>query len=99
MFKFLFKSKCVSETEGTIVKVRYNDGSRRVTVEFFVNGQAYIIKENITVKSIPIKAGKIPIGQRKIEYITEGIGEKVFVKYNPGNPKQAYLRDNVGYCM
>ncbi len=96
MFGLFDKSKCVNETEGTIIKVRYNDDARRVTVEFFVDGQPYTIKENITVKSVAIKLGKLPIGQRKIEYITEGVGGKVSVKYNPDNPKQAYLRDNIG---
>lgn len=93
------KKKCTAETKGTIIEVKYNDGSRRVTVEYFVDGQPYILKENITVKSVAIKVGRFPIGQRKIEYITEGINETVAVKYNPAKPKQSYLRDNIGkYC-
>lgn len=97
MFGMFNRSNCINETKGTIIKVRYNNNdSRRVTVEFFVGGQSYIIKENITVKSVAIKVGKVPVGQKKIEYITEGIGGIVTVKYNPTNPKQAYLKNNIG---
>lgn len=95
----LFGSKrnCVSETSGTITKVRFNNNdSRRVFVEYIVDGKSYTLKENVTVRSVIVKAGDIPVGQKKIEYITAGVGDTVAVKYNPNNPKQAYLRDNIG---
>lgn len=96
MFQFQ-KRKCTSDTFGIITKVFFNDnGSRRVTVEYMAFGKNYVIKENITVKSVPIFKMGIPVGQRKIEYVKEGLGEKVKVCFDPDNPKKAYLKDNIG---
>ena len=99
MFQFK-KNKCICDTVGKIVKVSYGDEEcRRVTVEYVVDNCTYQLKENITVKSTAIKLGGIPIGQRKVEYITAGLGEEVAVKYNPQKPTDAYLRDNIGKYM
>lgn len=96
MFGFQ-KRKCICDTVGTITKVFFNNnGSRRVTVEYVVDGRTYKIKENITTKSEAIKKAGIPIGQRKVEYITAGIGENVRVCFDPDNHKKAYLKDNLG---
>ena len=99
MFKCFWKKKCTEETEGVITKVGYGEGvcgPRRLTVEFKAGNKTYTFRENVTVKSEAIKIGGIPIGQKKIECITEGIGGKVSVRYNPAKPKQAYLRNNTG---
>lgn len=96
----LFKKKCVCETMGKVIKVHFNDnGSRRLFVEYIVDGKKYILKENVTVKSYAIKENGIPIGQRKVENISAGIGESVFIKYNPQKPQKAYLRDNMGHYV
>lgn len=96
MFQFQ-KRKCTCDAVGKITKVFFNDsGSRRVTVEYVVDGVSYTIRENITVKNEAIKMEGIPVGQKKTEYITAGIDESVAVKYNPENPKKAYLKDNAG---
>lgn len=96
MFQFQ-KRKCTCDVIGKITKVFFNNnGSRRVTVEYIVGGNLYKIKENITVKSEVIKNAGISIGQKKIEHITAGIGESVNLKYDPENPKKAYLKDNLG---
>lgn len=96
MFQFQ-KRKCTCDVVGKITKVFFNNnGSRRVTVEYVVGGNSYKIKENITVKSEVIKKAGIPVGQKKIEYVTAGIGENVNLKYDPENPKKAYLKDNAG---
>jgi len=91
------KENHIKETKGSIIKVHFNsNGSRRVTVKYVVDGNTYHITENITVKSEAIKIGFLPIGQKKIEYIQEGLGEQVVVMYNSAEPKEAYLRDNIG---
>lgn len=63
---------------------------------YVVDGVSYTIRENITVKNEAIKMEGIPVGQKKTEYITAGIDESVAVKYDPENPKKAYLKDNAG---
>lgn len=47
MFGFI-KRKCTAETFGTIVKKRWNGNLWFITVEYFVEGQSYIVKEQLT---------------------------------------------------
>ena len=47
MFGFI-KRKCTAETLGTIVKKRWNGNLWFITVEYFVEGQSYIVKEQLT---------------------------------------------------
>ena len=46
MFGFI-KRKCTAETLGTIVKKRWNGNLWFITVEYFVEGQSYIVKAHL----------------------------------------------------
>lgn len=89
--------KCISEAKGVVTKVHYNeDTSRRLTVEYVVDGEKYTLKENITHKITAIKIGNIPIGQKKEEYVTAVLGDSVGVMYNPDKPEMSYIKNNTG---
>lgn len=95
MFFNFYKSKCTEEVQGLVVKVWINEnGTRRLTVEYSVNGIKYKHREGIREKSKAIKFKGIPIGQKKEDYIKESKGDYVTIKYNPNNPKQAYIKGN-----
>ncbi|MDO5813893.1 MAG: hypothetical protein Q4Q31_12440 [Bacillota bacterium] len=88
-------SKCIEEVQGLVVKVWINEnGTRRLTVAYKVNGKDYKIREGIKEKKTAIKFMGIPIGQKSEPYIKENKGDYVTVKYNPDKPRQAYIKGN-----
>lgn len=88
-------SKCTEEVQGLVVKAWINEnGTRRLTVTYKVNGEDYKISEGIKKKSSVYRFKGIPIGQQKTEYIKEGRGDYVTIKYNPDNPRLAYIKGN-----
>ncbi len=92
------KKKCTAQTTGVVKKVYLNRApGRRLNVEYLVNGQTYTLAENVTSRSEAIKFGPFVVGQRKIEYISQGVGDIVSVSYNPNEPTQAFLTDNIGW--
>ena len=97
MFGFI-KRKCTAETLGTIVKKRWNGNLWFITVEYFVEGQSYIVKEQLTYKvEKKYKVGKVPVGMHSTSALKSiDINASVRVKYNPNKPKQSYLPDNNG---
>lgn len=81
--------KCTEEVQGLVVKVWIKEnGTRRLTV----NGEDYKISEGIKKKSSVYRFKGIPIGQQKTEYIKEGRGDYVTIKYYPDNPRLAYIK-------
>ncbi|MFI3168327.1 MAG: hypothetical protein R3Y06_00080 [Faecalibacterium sp.] len=95
---FLNKKKCTAQTTGVVKKVYLNRApGRRLAVEYLVNGQPYTLTENVSSKSEAIKFGPFIVGQRKIEYISQGVGGIVSVSYNPNEPTQAFLTENIGW--
>ncbi len=93
------KSQCTSMTKGNIVNLE-NKGLNfptLITVEYVVNSNTYRITESLKLKSETIKLWFIPIGQRKIPVLPKvAVGEMVVVNYNPNEPTEAYLADNIG---
>ena len=90
MFGFI-KRKCTAETLGTIVKKRWNGNLWFITVEYFVEGQSYIVKEQLTYKvEKKYKVGKVPVGMHSTSALKSiDINASVRVKYNPNKPKQS----------
>lgn len=97
------KELCTEICKGKIkkIKLRGTDFPRVLIVEYEVNGIQYEISENQVMKPYKkIKLGFIPIGYKtkSLIEINTGIqtivGNEVKVKYNPENPKEAYLPDN-----
>lgn len=97
MFDFQRK-KCTGEVQGTVTKMFYGteSGSPRVTVEYLVDGNKYVIKENISRSMEKITIGRIPIGVRKTAKVHTNVGESILVLYNPDKPKMAYIKGNDG---
>lgn len=92
--------RCTMETQGEIVKLKLKsgDGPFVITVRYEVDFTNYMIKESVKLKSTAIKAGKIPIGQKKTPVIGEiKEGTSVTVRYNPNNPEEAFVKGNEGF--
>ena len=92
---WIHKKRCTAETDGTVMNIqgKGSEGLTVITVEYEVKNQKYQIK----LKSTVIRIGFLPIGQRKTPRMPNTfIGGKAVVLYNPENPQEAYLRDNVG---
>ena len=99
------KKKCTETTMGvvtgigiiTAVKDKGLDYPTTVKVKYSVQGKEYIIQESLKLRSVPIKAGKMPIGQRKIPVLGKiELGKSLTVKYNPLKPQKAYIVGNDG---
>lgn len=90
---------CTTEVAGTVkaVKVKGQDFPTIITVSYSVNGHTYEISESIKLKSQPIKLGFLTVGQKRMPVLNNtSVGNAVRVMYNPNNPVDAYLPDNVG---
>ena len=83
---WIHKKRCTAETDGTVMNIqgKGSEGLTVITVEYEVKNQKYQIKESIKLKSTVIRMPNT------------FIGGKAVVLYNPENPQEAYLRDNVG---
>lgn len=85
--------------EGVISDVRIRGGEFPflATVKYSVDGIEYEFVEDLKLKSMMIKLGPIPIGQRKVPVMpNSNVGDRVAVCYDPQDPSKAHLRDNVG---
>ena len=84
---------------GTIVRNGRLGGSGTisVTVEFQVNGVVFRFEEPVHMKSSAIKIGPIPVGQRWTPVMEHtDVGDAVVVCFDPADPRNAAMRDNVG---
>ena len=56
----------------------------------------YECHKTVKLRSGPIKAGSVSIGQRKIAKIATRVGGRVRVAYLPSDPSKAILAENMG---
>ena len=97
--KIVRKNFCTETAKGIIVRNTDLgiDSPMAITVQYSVQGQDYTIQETVKLKSKPVRIWIIPIGHKKYPVIGSiAVGTVVNVKYNPDNPQEAYLPDNVG---
>lgn len=90
---------CSLETVGKItnLKIKGQDFPTVITVSYTVDSEVYSITESVKLKSEKIKIGFLPIGQKRVPILgSTRVGSTVRVKYNPQNPQEAFLPDNVG---
>ena len=95
----LKKIHCALCTEGKVVGIKSKglEFPTIITVEYNVGEKVFQIKEDLKLKNTTLKIGTIPIGQKKKPVLGYAkIGSIVTVAYNPGDPKEAYLPDNIG---
>ncbi len=86
-------------TEGTIseIRVKSEDFTTVLSVDYQVEGKNYRIKETMKVKGEAIKVGKIPIGERTKPVLGDiKKGDQVSVQYDTANPRQAIIVGNDG---
>ena len=97
MFKFQ-KEKCTQETEGKVIKKRWNGDVWFLTVEYSVDGKKYKLTEQLKYQVIKThKLGKIPVGMSsKVTLGNVSEGDHVRIKYNPIKLKKAYMPENSG---
>lgn len=98
MFGYRKKKQC-AETQGVIVEIKSRgiDYPTMLAVQYNVFGKVYEIKEAIKFRSETIKAGPLPVGQKKVPVLGNvGIGNKVTICYDPNDPKSAHIKENTG---
>lgn len=91
------KRKCTEETEGMIIKVK-NDKTNNpssMTVQYMVGEEKYEVKERVMYTFVPVKSGILIIDHKQVPLMDNiAVGNKTVVRYNPDNPKKAYIRNN-----
>lgn len=93
------KRLCTACAEGTVMKLQSRgvDFPTDIYVQYEVNSITYEVRESIKLKIKAIKIGFLPIGMQQIPVMPDTrVGSKAWVVYNPNNPAEAYLRDNIG---
>ncbi len=93
------RALCTQVTNGIVTKLKSKglDFPTIITVRYTVNSVTYEISESIKLKSKIIKIGFIPVGQKKYPVMPEtSEGSTARVNYNPANPAEAFLTDNIG---
>lgn len=97
MLKFNEK-KCVCETEGVIIKKRWDGDVWFITVQYSVNGINYKRTEQVKCKKVSTyKLGALPVGiHSKIALESIEIGTRIRVLYDSDKPKRSFLPDNKG---
>lgn len=99
MKKTKINVNCTTEITGTVksVQIKGQDFPTIITVVYTVNDHPYEVSESIKLKSQPIKLGFLTVGQKRVPVLgNTSVGSVVRVKYNPNNPSEAYLPDNIG---
>lgn len=87
------------ETKGTVSKIvdKGLDFPWVIHVKYCVDGINYEIKETAKLKSSPVKAFGIPIGQKKTFVLgSVQAGDTVTVRYDKNNPQKAVIYGNDG---
>ena len=93
------KANCTQIVIGRIKdkKVKGLDFPTIIWVEYQVDGKTYVLKDTIKYKVELIKIGFLPIGQRNYAKMGDTrVGSLARVSYNPYNPSEAFLTDNIG---
>ncbi|NMM95077.1 DUF3592 domain-containing protein [Bifidobacterium oedipodis] len=89
-----------AQCPGLVVSIKSHgmDTPWRIRVHYEVDGIAYEVVESLALKSSVIKAGPIPIGQRKTPVMGRvREGDTVIVIYNPDKPSKAHIQHNDGW--
>ena len=92
--------RCICEVQGTIIRLKLKGGNGPfiVTVQYQAGGALYSVSETVKLKSSMIKAGPVPVGQRKTPVMGDiKEGTVVTVKYNPEDHREAIIKGNEGF--
>ena len=86
-------------TRGTVedIKLKGLDHPWVITVSYNVNGQDYMVKETVKLKTETLRAGRIPIGQKKTFVMGDvKAGDEIMVRYDEKRPEKAIVEGNDG---
>ena len=92
------RANCTQTVEGRVreVKAKGQDFPTMISVEYQVNGRAYIVTESLKLKSEKVKLGFLPIGQKRVPVMgNTAVGSAAAVCYNPSNPTEAFITHNI----
>ncbi len=97
MFPFQ-KKKCTQETIGIVTRKRWNGDVWFLTAEYRVHDKVYQRTEQLRYQKVKsYQVMNIPVGMRaKASLAHLENGDAVKIRYNPQNPKKAYLPENTG---
>ena len=71
-----------------------------ITVSYNVNGQDYMVKETVKLKTETLKAGIIPIGQKKTFVMGDvKAGDEIKVRYDEKRPEKALADVPAVFCL
>lgn len=100
MFQFQ-KGKCTEETNGIVIRKRWDGEVWFLKAEYVVDGKTYTRTEQLRYKKVKTYAlGNIPAGTKAVASIGElEVGDSVRIKYNPKKPQKAYMPDNEGMLL
>ena len=93
------RKKYDSSVIGTVVEVRSRgmDYPTRIVVEYTVDGKIYTVSETIRLKSRSVKAGFLPVGQKKTPVMGDTrVGAGAEVLYRREKPSDAVIKENRG---
>lgn len=86
-------------TRGTVedIKLKGLNHPWVITVSYNVNGQDYMVKETVKLKTETLRAGRIPIGQKKTFVMGDvKAGDEIMVRYDEKRPEKAIVEGNDG---
>lgn len=92
-------TNCTHCVEGTIdqLVIKGQDFPTVMVVHYAVGGYSFELRESVKLKSEKIKLGFLTVGQKRVPALgNTSVGSKVRVLYNPDDPAEAYLPDNLG---
>lgn len=93
------QNTCTCEAVGKVLSIKSmgQDHRTMVVVQYTVDGKDYTVEESLKLKSQAIKLGFLPIGQKRVPIMgNTSVGSTAYVMYNPENPGEAFIKDNVG---
>jgi len=93
------KERCTAKKYGKIIKRDFTEGlpvPKTITVEYIVDRVTYRITEPIRYKTVVILHENFPLFRRRIPCMSDfKLRSPAVVSYNPDNPSEAYITDNV----
>ena len=87
---------CTAEIDGEIIKVESTHNRDFITVRYYVNKQEYRVREKLKLRYETVASKNILMYRQGVPVIGNyEIGQNLVIKYNPTNPEQAIIRENV----
>ena len=93
------RKKCTEKVVGKIIKIQNNglNSPTVIHVQYLFQGQEYILKETLKMRTERFCIGFIVLKETKIPKIgIRRVGEHINIFVNPNKPSKAYIEGNIG---